>query len=152
LVAPIAGVIVLSLIFVDGPVRARWAVSRHAFESVMRAAMEEETRPDFEAVVRERLKESGDEPDVETVRAAVDEKAYYLPIEHGRVGLYTIDYVYREGDEFLFYRYGDWALGSTEAGFAFLPRFPEQVVVPDDATFRHLGGHWYAWTGRTELL
>jgi hypothetical protein len=37
LVAPLGGMLVLALLFLDAPLRARWALSRSAFEDVVEA-------------------------------------------------------------------------------------------------------------------
>jgi hypothetical protein len=71
----------------------------------------------------------------------------YASLQHGRLGLYRVGEVYRQGEAVIFYeRTG--ALGD-DAGFAYLPDgpFPElENGGFERPRFRHLGGPWYAWT------
>ncbi len=52
LVAPVAGLLVLALILIDVPLRARWAVSRSGFETVVQEAKKDES---FSSIGNQRV-------------------------------------------------------------------------------------------------
>lgn len=119
LVAPIAGVLFLALLYTSVPLRFRWFVSRDDFESALDLA-----------------------PPPTSKRRVV---TFELP---DRIGSYDIRLAQRQGDAVIFYDDVGSGLVD-EAGFAYFPTgpFPElSGVVFENPQFRSLGGHWYAWT------
>jgi hypothetical protein len=119
LVAPAGGALVLALIISDAPLRARWALSQHAFEQAVSHVPSSPSRTEWEQLTPDR----------------------------GRVGWYDVTTIYRVGDAVIFYEQtGDLI---DNAGFAYLPSgpFPELSNGSfESPRFVHLSGPWYAWT------
>jgi hypothetical protein len=122
LVAPLVGAVALLLVGLDTPLRARWALSRGAFEDVVEA--------------------SGSSPS----RAAGPDRWQGVDTPD-RIGLYRITSVSHVGEAFIFWE----AHGAfiDDAGFAYLPDGPDPALEAgwfESPDFHHLGGPWYAWT------
>lgn len=122
LVVPLVWLVAAGLIVADVPLRARWALSRGAFED----AVADIGPADRDGAV------SGD-------WHAVD-----VP---GRIGLYDITAAYTVDEGVIFYEPNGAFID--DAGFAYLPGGPSDALENgrfEMPTYRHLGGDWYAWT------
>ena len=121
LAAPVAGALTLALAGLDAPLRARWALSRGAFEHVV------ETGPPSSPDAGRDGWQGIEAPD--------------------RIGLYRITSASRFGEAVLFWEaHGAFV---DDAGFAYLPDGPDPALESgwfESPQFRHLGGPWYAWT------
>jgi hypothetical protein len=119
-VGPVWVLVVGLLITTDIPLTVRWQVSRPWFE--------------------------GQVADLPPVTFSDNEDW------HGRdvpplVGLYRIDSIDQAPAGVIFYEAN--GAGFDDAGFAYLPAGPQPSLETgsfEDPQFRHLGGHWYAWT------
>jgi hypothetical protein len=118
-VAPLGGVVVLTLLWTSLPLRLRWAASQSAFDNIVEDLQPLPSRN-------------------EIVRLSVGD----------RVGLYRIRHAYQKGDAVIFYEVtGSGFLN--DAGFAYLPSGPFAELSSasfEGPRFRHLGGAWYSWT------
>jgi hypothetical protein len=117
--APLVGVLVVTLVVVDVPLRARWAMSRAAFEAVVAT-----------------LPPAG-QAGQEWVSVAVP----------ARIGGYRITSAVVAPDAVIFWE--ATGSGLDDAGFAYLPDGPKPTLENgsfEAPSFKHLDGVWYSWT------
>ena len=118
LVAPIAGVLVIALIFTSSPLRARWALSRGEFTEAMSLAP--------------------------PATGSDDWVSFEVP---DRLGSYRITEAHRVGDAFIFLEDHGVLFGFAGFAFLPNGRFDELSTLPfENPQFMPLGGGWYAWT------
>jgi hypothetical protein len=118
-IAPIAGILVLVLVWGRVPLWVRWKLSESSFEHY-----------------------------VATARAAGARDEWIDLTSPGSLGLYSISHIDQVGEAIIFYESHGVSFSFERAGFAYLPNgpFDELSTTSFEAPkFWHLGGPWYSF-------
>lgn len=119
-VAPLACLVVTSVLYLRLPLHARWALSKGSFEDKVEAIRPSRYGP--------------------STIDGVGRVGYY-DVQEVHLVDGAVVFVTGRADGFM---------GEDLGGFAYLPDGPIPAIDPDDPTiqsphFEHLSGHWYAW-------
>jgi hypothetical protein len=118
LIAPIAGVVVIALVWLEIPLRVRWAVSKPAFQAAVENA-----------------------PPPTDVQNPIEFDA------SDWVGTYKVLFAYRVGDGAIFYEASGVGFDDAGFAYLPTGPFVEvESAGFERPQFRALGGGWYAWT------